>query len=608
MKKSVFGLFLIVWILAAPAAAHTPRPEHPRPDFMRESWQNLNGEWMFAFDPDDRGVEENWQDKNSLPGTISVPFPIESELSGVSEARPPEVSWYMRTFDADPAMIPGDKPGRVFLRFGAVDYMAAVWLNGVKLGSHTGGYTPFSFDVTGILKPNGNRLAVRVFDSLDRMQVRGKQSPTGKPYLIMYTTVTGIWQTVWLERTGDPYIKDFTFTSAKDLSGGKFELEIEGQPRQVSPRIKIKGPDGRTEPASAVTRKGDDLIWTGEIVEPWSPEYPALYEVELSLADRSGKTVDRVSSYVGVRTIEARGDRIYLNGRDFYQKLLLDQGYFPRGIYTPADDGTMKSDLEMYKRMGFNGLRKHQKIEDPRFLYWCDRLGLVVWEEMPSLGFGLPRKVPGWAMDRFEAEWMDVIERDKNHPSIITWAVYNETWGIYFMPFREVTEDWAYRMVRLTRQADPTRLVVDNSGGLHFGTDVFDFHQYLPTVEKTRWLYEKYDFEIGDHLGTGWYLMNIILNRPVLPIFYPGVDYQGQPVILSEYGGFGFYKTSGEKGLLELYRDYTLAIRDYPYIRGYCYTQPYDVQQEQNGLMSFDRKPKVEPEKIKQINDAMGRE
>ncbi len=596
--------------LQSAPAKELPRPEHPRPDMLRETWQNLNGEWQFAFDPKDKGLEEDWHTRDSLPRTITVPYPVESELSGIHELDPPEVCWYLKRFDLGHKLDwrgPGPK-SRLLLRFGAVDYHATVWLNNIKLGRHTGGYTPFTFDVTDAVRPTDNILVVRVFDSLDRMQVRGKQSPSGEPHMIMYETVTGIWQTVWIEKTGDPYIKGFRFTPAKGLSGGKFKLNLSRQDPEARPQITVISPDGKEELGSRVSWRGLTAKWHNEITQPWSPDYPALYTVKLALLDKDDQVIDRVSSYVGVRAIETRGDEIFLNGQRFYQKLLLDQGYFPGGIYTPEKDGIMREDIEMYRRMGFNGLRKHQKIEDPRFLYWCDRLGLVVWEEMPSLGFGRPRGVPEWAMQSFEKEWREAIRRDYNHPSIIAWTVFNESWGVYGMVWSNKIRDWAHEMVQLTREEAPSRLVVDNSGGYHFDTDVWDFHHYLSTAEKSRWLYQKYDFDKGDRLGTGWYLMSLIRGKPVLPIFAPGARYEGQPVVLSEYGGFGFYRTEGEKGLLELYRDYTLAIKDYPYIKGYCYTQPYDVQQEKNGLMTFERKPKVGPEKIRQINRMMGEE
>lgn len=606
-RKAV--LFLALALVAAVPALRAdemvPRPEHPRPDFQRVTWQNLNGEWNFALDPDDRGLKENWAGRNALPDRIIVPYPVESELSGVHNLHPPEVCWYLKKFDLGPELQFSPGNGRLLLHFGAVDYHAMVWLNGMKLGEHVGGYSPFEFDVTELARPFGNTLVVRVFDSKDRLQARGKQSTKDKSYSIWYTTTTGIWQTVWMERAGDPYIKSFHFTPDRNLTGGEFSVETSKELSGISAEIWIGKPcvDGLSESSLLLAR---DLKWKDPALRPWTPEDPALYSVIIELKDKDGNKLDSVMSYIGVRTIETKDGKIYLNGKEFYQKLLLDQGFFPGGVYTPKDDEAMRADCEMYKRMGFNGLRKHQKIEDPRFLYWCDKLGLVVWEEMPSLGFGILGRIPKKAQDRFRDEWLSVIERDLNHPSIIAWTVFNENWGIYEMLWSKQSRRFAYAMVKATREADPSRLLVDNSGGWHFDTDVWDFHHYLPTVQDSIKLYERYQLKSGDHISLGRYLINAVKGELVLPSFFPGVDYEGQPLLLSEYGGFGFYKTAGDESLLEKYRSYTLAVGRFPNIAGYCYTQPYDVEQEQNGLMTFDRVPKVDPEKIREVNDMVG--
>jgi hypothetical protein len=438
------------------------------------------------------------------------------------------------------------------------------------------------------------------------MQARGKQTTTVS-HGIIYTKVTGIWQTVWLERAGDPYLKSFRFIPAQDLRGGTFKLEIAGTKQCASAEVEISPWDGRRENAQRVPVRDGEALWFCNNPRPWSPEHPNLYRVSIILRDASAMVSDQVDSYVGIRTVQTNAGRVLLNGRDFYQKLVLDQGYFPGGLYTPRDDGAMKNDIEMFKRMGFNGLRKHQKIEDPRFLYWCDVSGLVVWEEMPSLGLGVPTDVPAEAKKRFREEWLQVIERDRNHPCIITWTIFNENWGIVPMPSRPPIREWAYDMVAKTRAADPTRPVVDNSGGWHFDTDIFDFHHYLPTVARARRLYDKYSQLMpGDHIGHSWYSLQAAGGSLIIPNFYPGVPYKGQPIILSEYGGFGFYPAHERKTFLELYEEYTLALRDYPFIVGYCYTQPYDVLQERNGLMTFEREPKLAPEDIKAINDQVG--
>lgn len=607
-------LFTLVLTAAAvtPAMARPPipRPEYPRPDLMRSEWQSLNGEWGFALDPEDKGINERWFEREALPQKIIVPFPPESELSGLSlKTGAKTICWYSWHFDLEPQLHwPGHRLGHVLLNFGAVDYHATVWLNGKKVGEHTGGYTPFTFNITFAVKQKQNVLVVRVFDSLDKLQAHGKQNRSGRSSGIMYTNVTGIWQSVWLERVGDPLLKSYRFTPADDLSGGRFDLTLEGVLAGAKPIIEITGPDGQPEPASAITWNGNSAIWKSANPRPWSPANPNLYDVVLSVLDASGQISDRVQSYVGIRTVKTRDGQVFLNGRPYYQKLLLDQGYFPGGIYTPADDEIMELDCEMYKRMGFNGLRKHQKIEDPRFLFWCDKNGLLVWEEMPSLGFGPGKSVTREARDRFREEWLAAINRDYNHPCIITWTIFNENWGLYEMPWKKAVRDWAFDLVKTTRQADPTRLVVDNSGGWHFDTDVFDFHHYLPTVEDSRSAYETYHLNPGDHISLAKWFLGVLQGKLLFPAFYGGVPYQGQPLIVSEYGGFGFYTTKGNKSLLDLYRDYTLAIKDYPWLQGFCYTQPYDVEQEQNGLMTFERKPKVEPAKIKEINDQLGRD
>jgi hypothetical protein len=606
--KRAWGGLLFLLLAAGALAAEVPRPEHPRPDFQRAAWQNLNGEWGFAFDEKDRGLAERWFQRASLPQKILVPYPVESELSGIGDTRPPEVVWYARTFNLDEKLLrPAGDRSRILLHFGAVDYEARVWLNGNGVGDHFGGYTPFVIDVTDMVKDEGNLLAVRVRDSRDPMQVRGKQTTTGKSYSIFYTTVTGIWQTVWLEKAGAAYIHNFLFTPARELDGGVFTLTLRPEPAPgLAADIVITGPDGAVE---TVRWSGGPARWTARAPRRWSPADPALYDVELRLRNADGAVIDSVKSYVGIRTIAARDGQVLLNGQPFYQKLLLDQGYFPGGVYTPKDDAIMRADVEMYRRMGFNGLRKHQKIEDPRFLYWCDRLGLVVWEELPSAGTVTPLHPPKRARSQALAEWREAIARDRNHPCIVTWTVFNENWGIQEpsgLRLDPVNRRWADVMIRATRDADPTRLVVDNSGGYHFDTDVWDFHHYLSTAERSVWLYRQYDLKPGDYRGPIWSAWAAGRGVGVIPGFSTGVRYGGQPIVVSEYGGFGFYRTEGEQSLLDKYRDYTLAMKDFPYLDGYCYTQPYDVEQEKNGLMTFERVPKVDPEEIKKINDQLG--
>ena len=608
MKAKIWLIVCLIALLAGSLAqaAEIPRPEPPRPDMLRPAWQNLNGRWEFQADPKNRGERERWQEQKEFAERITVPYPIESELSGLHRANPPEVNWYRLRFVPSAAVLAAP---RKLLHFGAVDYEAGVWLNGRKLGEHAGGYSAFSFEVTGVLQPEENVLVVRVFDSRSRAQARGKQTWKDHPSGILYTAVTGIWQTVWLEGVGRSYIVNYKVDFDRTQNQVRLEVGVLGLTEGLSlvAEVATEGSTEKERHSPVPLQSGcAKIIWTETSPKLWSPDSPSLYSLGLILQDEQGKAVDRVEGYFGLRSIEARDGKIYLNGKEFYQKLLLDQGYFPGGWYTAAADNDFRRDLETYKAMGFNGLRKHQKIEDPRFLYWCDRLGLVAWEEMPSMNHWVIRWNTPAAKARFAQEWEDTLARDYNHPSIIVWTLCNENWGLLEALFRRSTIPWARSLVRRTRELGGNRLVVDNSGGFHFDTDLFDFHQYLPSAEKTRELYQVY---AALQPGEQWPLRKTRrLYRQGLKTFPPlwfGESYQGQPLLVSEYGGFGFYQAQ-EKSLLDNFRDYTLVIGEFPRIVGYCYTQPYDVEQEQNGLMTFDRRPKAPVEEIRRINDSVG--
>ncbi len=603
-------LSFVTMITSFAAGAEPPRPEHPRPDLIRDAWQNLNGEWFFQEDPEDRGEADEWFsrerigiEKGEKSGKIIVPFEIESRLSGIARENPSEVFWYLKRFELSEEL----NGRRVILHFGAVDYHAKVWLNGDYLGEHKGGYTAFCFDVTSNLKPGENRLAVRVFDSKSVQQVRGKQTWKDQGWGIMYTAVSGIWQTVWLEAVGPVYI--IRYEIWPELNKGQVRVRVfTDRPEQgnfLSVTIKdpqgalIKCPD-KVGLESTVT----ELIWRVENPQLWSPDEPNLYDLEFQITDSQGKVIDRVAGYAGLRTIDVRDGEVLLNGKPIYQKLLLVQGYYPPGVYSPASDEAFRKDVEAAKLMGFNGARIHQKIEDPRYYYWCDRLGFLIWEEMPGFMFWKINQIPKRSSRaQFQNEMSEMIQRDFNHPSVIVWTIFNETWGLMDAVWNPVARRWWLECVRLCKDIDPTRLIVDNSGWLHRKTDILDVHHYIPTVEKSEEFYKTLE-------KPSWGILRNIPNiaRGVLtmpPLFW-GTKYKGQPIIISEYGGFGFYKTE-DRSLLDNYRSYTQAIGQYPYIKGYCYTQQYDVEQEQNGLQTQDRKFKLPPEDIKKINDSIKR-
>ncbi len=602
----LFVFCLLAW-QAVLGADILPRCEHPRPDLFRSSWQCLNGKWDFAFDPKNQGFKERWWEKSSFEQKITVPFEIESKLSGITQKKKSKYFWYLRTFKLSPKLA-GE--GRIILHFEAVDYHAWVWLNGKFLGEHIGGYTPFSFDITDALVEGENRLVVRVFDSSNQKQVRGKQSSRGKGYIIYYTPASGIWQTVWLERVGESWLENFHAYFEQSKSQLRLEIKIKNPKPEYSLDVLVYDEQGKSlicaqrnipvkDRASALLKFKNPKLW--------SPSEPYLYQLKFLIKNTKGKVVDEVQSYMGLREVSVRNGRVFLNGKPIYQKLVLVQGYYPPGNYSPESDEAFKKDLLLIKEMGFNGLRMHQKIEAKRFYFWADKLGVLVWEEMPAMCAEFPSMFlplgKKW-QEQFEKEWQEVIERDFNHPSIIVRVAFNESWGVWQEIYSPSIKRFREKIVKMTKELDPTRLVVDNSGWLHKETDILDIHQYLPSVKKTELLYKE--------LARPW---NCIFSKSslklalrgviIFPPLFPGIKYQGEPIVISEYGGFGFYRTK-PRSFLENYQDYTLAIGKYPYLQGYCYTQLYDVEQEKNGLVDEMRVPKVPLEEIRKINQKVG--
>jgi len=574
--------------------------DYPRPDLARKGFHSLDSEWGFEPDPKDAGISLGWHSKALFSKKINVPYCVESEASGIGDPNPPRVVWYARTFSPD---LPRT-PGRTLLHFGAVDYRATVWLNGKHLGDHCGGYTPFSFEVDDALEDD-NRLVVRVEDTRDASLPRGKQTLLKKAFLIFYPTVTGIWQPVWLERVGEIYLESFQVMPGMDagrlglncrLAGGKGRAKVKAvstAPDSKEARVEVEIDKGEGTATALLT------IDVGDICR-WSPEEPNLYGLRITI--ECGSSRDEVESFFGVRKVEAREGKIWLNEELLYQRLILDQGYFPGGHYTPLEPDDFRRDVELIKELGFNGLRMHQKVEDPRFLFWCDYLGCLVWEEMPSA-----YRFTAMMREALEREWAEIIKRDINHPSIITWVPFNESWGVglFLLPFdlRRSTREYVKQVFRSTKELDSTRLVVDNSGYDHTSiTDIVDIHHYLQGAERCENLYKELAnlYEFRHSLLR--VLKGTMIGRSNQNPFAPGEEYRGQPVIISEYGGFGFYGAGKGASLIDNFRDYTELIRAQDHICGYCYTQFCDTYQEKNGLLDSNRRPKVPLEQIRQVN------
>ncbi|MEW6357521.1 MAG: sugar-binding domain-containing protein [Planctomycetota bacterium] len=573
----------------------TPRPEYPRPDFARSDWMNLNGTWDFEFDPDRKGAKEAWFRSRRFPKKIVVPFPPESKLSGIGDTDFHRAVWYRRTFT-----IPKNwARKRVLLHFGAVDYRATVWVNGSEVGTHQGGYTPFVFDITGQLGRK-NTLVVRAEDHTPSgEQPRGKQCPELKSRGCLYTRVTGIWQTVWIEAAGMSYMKSLTAIPHLPDERVTLTVAIEHPPIEGSVRAEVKDGSRTVGAVEAPIRKGKaaiDVAIPGP--KPWQPGRPHLYDVKLTLLD-DGKPVDTVKSYFGMRNVRVEGERIYLNGKPIYLRQVLDQGYYPDGIYTAATDAALKKDIQISMEMGFNGARLHQKVFEPRFLYHADRMGYLCWGEMGDWGLDLTREQ---ARENFRKEWIEVVERDRNHPCLITWTPFNERGGPFHSDYTQ--QQFVVDIVRLTKSLDPTRPVCDNSGWVHTLSDICDVHDYsMPAALEERWS----GFQNGAEPAP-----------PKQPMFAKGYHYTGQPVVLSEIGGiwldlkanfgeggWGYGERPGsEKEFLARYKGTIQACLSKGRLSGFCYTQLYDVEQEVNGLYTYTRRAKVSKDKIKRINAA----
>ena len=587
-----------------------PRPEYPRPQFRREAWTNLNGGWRFAFDDGDVGLAEGWQnvtaaglEGSSFDLSITVPFCYQSNLSGIGETAFHDVVWYARTFER-----PQADDERLLLHFGAVDYRATVWVNGSHVASHEGGHTPFCADVTFALREGENVLVVRAEDpSRDATIPRGKQYWKEESEGIFYTRTTGIWQTVWLEPVNRRRVGSLRLTPDVDRASLDVEARFEGFGPGMTLRLVVSFDgdeilDDRVAVTSPVVRRRLPLIRPGEAPDTphlsrwpganlWTPEEPNLYDLRLELLDAVGETLDSVDSYFGVRKIETRDGEVFLNNRPYYQRLVLDQGYFPDGILTAPADEDLRRDIELAKEMGFNGARKHQKVEDPRWLYWADTLGFLVWGEMANA-----YQYSDDSVRRITAEWQEAVRRDYNHPSIVAWVPMNESWGVPDLGTDPAQREHLLALYHLTRSLDGTRPVVSNDGWEHALTDLCNIHDYRDAGA----LAEAYATPES----------SVAASPAGRRIYAPGHGYRGEPILVTEFGGIAFageeggwgYSTVTDAGeFLGRYEAMIDALLACDPVRGFCYTQLTDVEQEVNGLLTYDRRPKADLERIRAI-------
>lgn len=582
----------------------TKTDSHPNPICARPNFCLLDGNWEFGFDRDNVGLQQNWQECSSFPLQIQVPFVYQAPRSGIGSAETCSTVWYRRTVRLPKAM--QDKT--VFLHIGAADYHTTVWVNGRLAGTHCGGYSSFQLDITHLLRQEEeNVLTIRVYDdAYDQGQIRGKQMWADKPFGCWYTRYTGIWQSVWLEAVSPFHIGQFTVTPLVDTRQIAIQAQLEGcappDDLLLEAEVFFEGEPValacvRVENASpGMTFSVANSRFPFEGIAYWTPEHPHLYTMTLRLR-RDRELLDEVDTYFGMRKLEASAGRVLLNHFPFYQKLVLNQGYYPEGFITAESDERIQSDIRLIKALGYNGMRIHQKIESARFLYWCDRLGMVVWEEIPSM----------YAYEEFRErqildEMLEIVRRDINHPCIFTWVLFNESWGVTRIRQHTGQQRLTLSAYYAVKAMDPTRFVISNDGWEHTKSDLCTLHDYAADGKTLRTLHEREDWTaVG---GNPW-------AQKRRRVFAQGFAYEGQPYLLSEYGGISFCsdtgwgynaKVNGEEEFLERFADLTQTIQSLPHIQGYCYTQFTDVEHEQNGLYTIDRQPKVSPERVAKIN------
>jgi hypothetical protein len=582
---------------------------HPFPQLRRENWLDLTGPWLFAYDDADVGLAQGWQERpEPFQRTIEVPYPPESQLSGIGDPTEHPVVWYRRTFRLED--VAGHRrDGRLLLHFGAVDYSAKVWLNGSFVERHEGGHSSFTIDLTHALRDGDEQLlVVRAEDQpSDLTQPRGKQFWETKPARIWYHRTTGIWQPVWLEAVSRTYVENVAWTpdTRRGRLGVNIRLNTEPErPLHVRLRLSMNG-DVLADDTYLVQRResGRDIRLepgSGHMVRRkllWAPSHPNLVDAEIVLSDADGRTLDVLQSYVGLRSVEATDGLFLVNGRPSYMRLVLAQGYWPESHLAAPDGDALRREVEAIKSLGFNGVRIHQKVEDPRFLYWCDRLGLYVWSEMAN-AFAFSEH----AVTRFTQEWLSVVERDYSHPSIVAWVPFNESWGVPNLPADPAQRDYVRGIYHLTKAIDPTRPVVGNDGWEYLVGDILGLHDYALDGDTLRQRY-----------GTAEAVERALQGRPqhhraVLEDTPRG----DRPIVLSEFGGisytpqpgapwFGYGSVANDDEFLSTYEGLVSALLDSPSIAGFCYTQLTDTEQETNGLLRADRTPKLDLEKVRAI-------
>ena len=568
-----------------------PRSEYPRPNFRRDNWLCLNGEWDFSIG------------EKTLDRKIIVPYACETALSGIEDKGFHKTVWYRRTFT-----LPGEMGGKnILLHFGAVDYRCDVWVNGQYIRSHTGGQTGFAADITDAVDQTGdNVIEVKAEDDYRDLEMpRGKQFWELNSRSIFYSRTTGIWQTVWLEAVEPLYLVGCHITPEFDRRAVRFEYQLSEIAKKIAFDISFQGTAAANLTVAPQSCKGSVTIgldqtglqaWNFQEDLAWTPENPRLFDAKITVYGENG-TTDRVDTYFGMRKVSIENGRFLLNNREYYQKLVLDQGYWEQSLLTAPSDEDFIKDIRLTKAMGFNGVRKHQKGEDPRYLYHADRLGLLVWGEIGA-AYVYSREYA----HRIYSEWMEAVERDYNHPCIVAWTPLNESWGVPEIKVDRQQQAHCNALMYMTKSVDDTRVVMDNDGWEHTCGDLLTIHDYSPSGEKLRKHFESME--------------SVLTMTPGgRSLFADGYGYRGQPILVTEFGGvkyapesdlarsWGYCEENDLGAYTRKYAELTRAILDSPLIQGYCYTQLTDVENEENGLLTYHRDIKIPLDTIRKINE-----
>lgn len=597
----------------AATAADDPTGGHPFPQLRRRGWVNLAGKWGFAYDDARTGIADGLPATGAKDRTITVPFPPESTLSGIGDTSYHPVVWYSRTIspgDLEAAGL-GAQGDRLILHFGAVDYRAEVWVDGRRVGEHEGGHVPFALDVTEEMADGASHLVVvRAEDEpLDVAQPRGKQEWQPEPHGIWYSRTTGIWQTVWLEARPAVAVEEIAWTPSRACDAVDLEITASAllpEGTVIAAELAI---DGRplasgsvSVPACRTAHLTVDLreMVHGQHYEEllWSPEHPRLIDAVVTLRTPDG-CEDSLRSYLGLRSVGVERRRFLLNDRPYYVRSVLEQGFWPDSHLAAPSDDDARAEVALIKELGFNAARIHQKVETPRFLYWADRLGLLIWGEIAA-----PYEFSTTSMTRLVAEWTAEVRRDRAHPCIVTWVPINESWGVQHIGNRPAQQAFSRAISDLTRALDPSRPVISNDGWEHTSSDIVSLHDYDPD-----------DVAVAERYATTEAVNHLLedfgpVGRKVMALGHapcPEV-----PVMVTEFGGiryvtddgassWGYTTASDPEDFEERLRRAFEPLHASPALAGFCYTQLTDTMQEANGLADARRRPKIGADRIRRI-------